>query len=244
MIAFVRGVMAASTRSGSMQKSSSRTSTNTGRAPDLEDRADGRVEREADRDHLVAGADAAAPRRTASWATVPLAISTAWRTPQYAAHASSNSAVCAAHREHAGAEDLEDGLLLGRSDVRLRDRDHAELHRHVGDAPVAVDLVPRSSSLGHTAAPDATAAEHACRVAILQALPAGAHPAERPRRVAGDERVVRDVAGHDGARPDRGEAADVVAGDDDRPGPDRRTRMRGGSGSPPSRPRARARRSA
>ena len=33
MIAFVRGVMAASTRSTSIAKSSSRTSTRTGRAP-------------------------------------------------------------------------------------------------------------------------------------------------------------------------------------------------------------------
>ena len=33
MIACVRGVIAASTSAGSMQKSSSRTSTNTGRAP-------------------------------------------------------------------------------------------------------------------------------------------------------------------------------------------------------------------
>ena len=48
---------------------------------DLEDDAGRRVEGEADGDDLVARADAQAAQ-DASWATVPLAIRTAWRTPQ------------------------------------------------------------------------------------------------------------------------------------------------------------------
>ena len=37
--------------------------------------------------------------------------------------------VFAAHRDHAGAKDIEDGLLLVGPDVWLRDRDHAEVCR-------------------------------------------------------------------------------------------------------------------
>ena len=64
---------------------------------------------------------------TASWATVPLLIRIACLTPQYAAQASSNALVLRAHGEHAGAEDLEDGRLLGGADVGLGDRDHRVL---------------------------------------------------------------------------------------------------------------------
>ena len=62
-IARVRGVIAASTSAGSMLNVSSSTSTNTGSGAAVADRVRGGDERVADRDDLVAGADARSQER-------------------------------------------------------------------------------------------------------------------------------------------------------------------------------------
>ena len=113
MIAFVRGVIAASTAAGSMQKSSSRMSTRTGVAPARRITLTVALKLN---ETVMTSSPGPMPSAcsTASWATVPLLIRTAWRTPQYAAQASSNAAVRRPMASMPGAEDLQDGLLLGR----------------------------------------------------------------------------------------------------------------------------------
>ncbi len=93
------------------------------RGADPEDRAHRGVEAERDGDHLVAGAD---PERVQD------------RLERHRAVAHQDRVLHAAvggpgllegggplpHREHPGAEDLEDGLLFGGADVGAGDRDH------------------------------------------------------------------------------------------------------------------------
>ena len=81
MIARVRGVIAASTWSGSMAKSSARTSTKTGLAPAW--RMTLAVALNVKLTVMTSSpGPMPRPRRTASWATVPLAMKIACRTPQ------------------------------------------------------------------------------------------------------------------------------------------------------------------
>ncbi len=81
MIAFVRGVIAASTWAGSMQKSSSRMSTKTGVAPARRMTLTVALKLN---ETVMTSSPGPIPSawRTASWATVPLLIRTACRTPQ------------------------------------------------------------------------------------------------------------------------------------------------------------------
>ena len=81
MIALVRGVIAASTWPGSMQKSSSRTSTKTGVAPARRITLTVALKLN---ETVMTSSPGPMPSacRTASWATVPLLISTACLTPQ------------------------------------------------------------------------------------------------------------------------------------------------------------------
>ena len=156
---------------------------------------------------------------TASWATVPLLISTACRTPQYAAQASSKASVRAAHGEHAGPEDLQDGLLLGWADVGPGNGDHRFLRgvrrRRIGRRrwrrscdTTGTSRRPRGWQRPGTRRPGEPGA-------------AGADPADAAGRAPDDERVVGDVARDDGPGAHGGEAPDVRAGDDDGAGADR-----------------------
>ena len=81
MIAFVRGVMAASTSAGSMQKSSARMSTKTGVAPTRRMTLTVALKL---KETVMTSSPGPMPRpwRTASWATVPLVIKIACLTPQ------------------------------------------------------------------------------------------------------------------------------------------------------------------
>ena len=90
----------------------------------LEDRADRRVEREADRDHLVARAD---PERPQDRHQGDGAVGHEHGVPHAAVRGPRLLELRrpATHREHAGAEDVDDGLFFGRPEVGLRDRDHA-----------------------------------------------------------------------------------------------------------------------
>ena len=91
MIARVRGVIAASTRSGSMHHVSGVTSTMTGRAPAA-------IGAYAVAANVRAGTITSSPHPTSSAlhatsiVTVPFIIKTPWRAPWYAAKASSNAA--------------------------------------------------------------------------------------------------------------------------------------------------------
>ena len=125
MIAFVRGVIAASTRSTSIVKSSSRTSTRTGRAPGVEDAVGAGDERERHGDHLVARTDVVAEQREVQC-----------RRPR----AGGDGVGHADHRgervlelgdarslgEHAGVHRLPDALLLLLAHLRASDRDHSD----------------------------------------------------------------------------------------------------------------------
>ena len=109
--------------SGSMQKSSSRTSTKTGRAP---------VSRIA----LTVALNVKLTVTTSSPGPMPSArrMPTERHGPVRHQDRVADAAVRgpgllelggpAAHRQHPGAQHLEDGLLLGLAHVRLRDRDH------------------------------------------------------------------------------------------------------------------------
>ena len=56
---------------------------------------------------------------------------------------------------------------------------------------------------------------------IDEALPAGACPSDPPGRIAGHDRVLRHIAGHDRAGTDHPERTDIAPRDDDRAGTDR-----------------------
>ena len=86
----------------------------TGAGP--QDDADGRVEAEADRDDLVAGADAQAVE---DGLLGQRAVGHEDRVADAAVGGPGllEGLGLLAHREHARAEDLEDGLLLGGADV-------------------------------------------------------------------------------------------------------------------------------
>src|SRR5664280_3232910 len=93
------------------------------RGPDAEDRAHGRVEAERDGDHLVARAD---PERVEDRLEGHGPVGHEDRVPDAAVVGPRllEGGGPLPHGEHAGPEDLEDGLLLGGADVGTRDRDH------------------------------------------------------------------------------------------------------------------------
>ena len=94
--------------------------------PRLEDRADRRVEGEADGNDFVTGTDAERPQDglegdgpVGHEHGVPHAAVGGPRLLEFGGSA--------AHRDHARAKDVEDGLLFVGADVRPGDRDHAEV---------------------------------------------------------------------------------------------------------------------
>ena len=124
-----------------------------------------------------------------------------------------------AHRQHAGAQDVEDGPLLLGADVGLRDRDHACRLRRRGHAAPVIDPVARPQA-GTPPPPDPSAANGA-PVASARRWP---HAQTQPMRraglpatsaLSGTLRVTTAPAPTVANRPD------VVAGDDDRAGADR-----------------------
>ena len=219
MIAFVRGVIAASTRSGSMQKSSSRTSTNTGPRSRQEDRADRRVEGEADRDHLVARPDAQRPQDRLER---DRAVGHEDRVPDAAVVGPGCLELVGAlaHREHARSAGRSSTASSSAGPMSGIEIGITGPPRPLRACSLALDPVGRTTMRTH----GRSSLPHTLQPAPLRSASratTGADPPDPPRRVARDECVGRNVAGHDGARADRREPSDVVAGYDDRPGPDR-----------------------
>ena len=204
-----------------------------GRRPGGQDRADGRVERVADGDDLVARPEAEA-LEDAHQRDGAVADRDRVLRADEGREALLQLGDSPAAGEHPALEHLGHGGDLLRPDVRPGDRDHARHLGRIGSRSVTVDdravVIARrrtgESQVGHAERGRASAPS----AVVDEALAADADPADPARRVADDERVRWHVTGHDGPRADHRVRPDVAAGDDDRAGPDRGADVDHGSG--------------
>ena len=223
-IARVRGVMAASIRPASIRYVSGSMSTKTGEAPVK------RIELTVALkvcETVMTSSPGPRPRpaKIDIRATVPFDMAMACLTPQKRGPALLELRDLAAPGDHAAVEDFGDGGDLLWAEVRAGGRDHAMAPVLVAGRSASEPLV----GVEGEAAPASRAGEGGARRGVRsgagarrvgQPLAAGADPAQAAGRIAGDERVVGHVAGHDRPRADGRESADRGAGDDHRAGAD------------------------